>query len=289
MQIELIETYLDLMETMSFNRTAERLGVTQSTVSSRVVALEAALGCTLFARSRAGTRPTVAGQRFLTHARDLRHQWTEARRRVAGEAGRSMRIGIQTDLAGTHLGEWVSDLRAAFPGTAFYVEVDYSNQMSADVLSGELDLAFLFTPRQVPDLHYEQVGEILYRMVSTDNDRREDISPDRYILGNFSPAFERTHRARFPGLSDAKVSSGQSTAVSSLLASLGGSAFILDEAAAALIAEGRCRSVIGIDPIPQPVFAAVHVRHRHAHAHARIMSIVRRRLGTGTGSPASLT
>ncbi len=33
MQIELIETFLDLMETGSFNRTADRLGVTQSTVS----------------------------------------------------------------------------------------------------------------------------------------------------------------------------------------------------------------------------------------------------------------
>ena len=29
MQIELIETFLDLMETRSFNRTAERLSLTQ--------------------------------------------------------------------------------------------------------------------------------------------------------------------------------------------------------------------------------------------------------------------
>ena len=44
MQIELIETFLDLLETRSFNRTAERLGVTQSTVSGRVRALERMLG-----------------------------------------------------------------------------------------------------------------------------------------------------------------------------------------------------------------------------------------------------
>ncbi|MGR3711069.1 MAG: LysR family transcriptional regulator, partial [Alterinioella nitratireducens] len=36
MQIELVETFLDLCDTRSFNRTADRLGVTQSTVSGRI-------------------------------------------------------------------------------------------------------------------------------------------------------------------------------------------------------------------------------------------------------------
>jgi DNA-binding transcriptional LysR family regulator len=39
MQTELLETFLDLCETRSFNRTADRLGVTQSTISGRVRAL----------------------------------------------------------------------------------------------------------------------------------------------------------------------------------------------------------------------------------------------------------
>jgi DNA-binding transcriptional LysR family regulator len=40
MNIEQIETFLDLCDTRSFNQTAERLGVTQSTISGRVRALE---------------------------------------------------------------------------------------------------------------------------------------------------------------------------------------------------------------------------------------------------------
>ncbi|MEH6775909.1 MAG: LysR family transcriptional regulator, partial [Cereibacter changlensis] len=81
MQIELLETFLDLVETRSFNRSAERLGVTQSTVSARIAALETALGARLFDRSRAGTEPTMEGRRFEPHARSLRHEWNEARRR----------------------------------------------------------------------------------------------------------------------------------------------------------------------------------------------------------------
>ena len=82
MQIELLETFLDLIETSSFNRTSERLGLTQSTVASRVKALEAELGQKLFTRSRAGTQPTAAGRRLVDHARAMRREWNEARRSV---------------------------------------------------------------------------------------------------------------------------------------------------------------------------------------------------------------
>lgn len=284
MQIELIDTFLDLMETNSFNRTAERLGIKQSTVSNRVMALEAALGRKLFSRSRAGTRPTTAGHRFLDHARDLRHQWNEARRTVqtAGDPTRMMRIGIQNDLAATHIGEWVTEFRKAFPQTAFYFEVDYSNQMSSDVLSGELDLAVLFTPRQSPDLHYENIGETRYRLVSTEARLRADIAPERYIFGNYSPSFEKTHRASLHELTAATVSSGQNAAVCGLLASLGGAAFVLEDSAAALVESGGFHAVADVDPIPQPVYVAIHVRHRHAHAHNRIVAILRHCLAAAT-------
>ena len=54
MQIALIETFLDLMETRNFNRTAERLNITQSTVTHRINALEGMFGRKLFARNKGG-------------------------------------------------------------------------------------------------------------------------------------------------------------------------------------------------------------------------------------------
>ena len=84
MTLEQIETFLDLCETRSFNRTANRLGVTQSTISGRVQALEAALGCKLLERSRAGTELTTEGLRFEPHARALRNGWTAAGQAVRG-------------------------------------------------------------------------------------------------------------------------------------------------------------------------------------------------------------
>ncbi len=36
------------------------------------------------------------------------------------------------------------------------MEADYSNQMNRDLAAGELDLAILYTPHFLPDLHYER-------------------------------------------------------------------------------------------------------------------------------------
>ena len=59
MQPDQIDTFLDLCETRSFHRSADRLGVTQSTVSGRLASLERALGVTLMRRSRAGCELTT--------------------------------------------------------------------------------------------------------------------------------------------------------------------------------------------------------------------------------------
>jgi DNA-binding transcriptional LysR family regulator len=279
-QIELLETFLDLCETRSFNRTAERLGVTQSTVSARIAALEAAVGARLFTRSRAGTAPTVEGGRFEPHARSLRHEWNEARRRIAQpeRAEHLVRLGIQNDLAAQHIGEWMADFRRAFPDTAFYVEPDYSNQMCADVLTGTLDFAVIYTPKAHPDLAFAQVGEVVYRMVSDRSDRRADVDPESFVFAHFSPAFEAMHRAVTPELAAAPVSVGQSATVASLLRAMGGAGYVLERTAAALVAEGRFREVADAPALRQPVYAVTHLRNRIAPLQRKLTRIVQRRL-----------
>jgi hypothetical protein len=40
--------------------------------------------------------------------------------------------------------------------------------MCADLLTGILDFAVMFSPKPHPDLHFESVGEVTYRMISTE-------------------------------------------------------------------------------------------------------------------------
>ena len=280
MQPDLLETFLDLVQTRSFNRTAERLGLTQSTVSARVQALEATLGARLFSRSRAGTDLTTDGLKFEPHARNLRHAWAEARRSVdaAGVVALTLRIGIQTDLAAGRIGDWVSEFRRALPDTGFYIETDYSAQMCVDLATGSLDFAVLYTPQALPDLYFTTIGEVAYHMISSDTDRRADVAPDRYIRAQYGAAFEAAHRQLFPDLETAALASGQNATIAGLLGTLGGTAFVLEETAAALAATGF-RRVSDVPAITQPVYAATHLRHRTSALHRRLLKIVDRQMG----------
>lgn len=273
MQIELLDTFLDLVETRSFHRTADRLQITQSTVSARVLALEQAVGGRLFSRSRAGTQLTTEGLKFQAHARGLRHAWTEAQRSVApaGSAAMTLRIGIQHDLAMGQFGQWLTSFRKAVPDCAFYIEPDYSIQMCQDVVKGALDFAILYSPQPLPDMHFVSLGEVSYRLISSAGAARADLNPADYIRASFSPAFDSAHAQALPEMTATPIATGQNAAVAGLLSSFGGAGFVLEATAAEMVATGRFQIVADVEPITQPVYAAMHQRHRPQRAYRRMV------------------
>ncbi len=216
--------------------------------------------------------------RFAGHAATLRHEWNEPAARCKTPPFRPFAAHRHAErLAASHIGEWVSQFRQALPDTAFYVELDYSAQMSNDLMTGELDLAVLYTPRHLPDLHYEMVGEVSYRMVSTQATRLREITAARYFLATTRPPSPRRISGCIPDLSQAPIATGQNAAMCGLIASLGGSAYVLEESARELVASGACRLVEDAEPIAQPVYFAVHLRNRHKHRKA--LAIVKKHFG----------
>jgi DNA-binding transcriptional LysR family regulator len=283
MQPDQIDTFLDLVETRSFNRTAERQRLMQSTVSGRIAALETALGVRLFTRSRAGTELTTEGLKFAPHARNLRHAWAEARHAVTptGEAVINIRLGIQSDLAPNHLGDWMQGFRRNLPDCRFYIEPDFSAQMCRDLTSGESDFAILYTPHAAPDLNFTTLGETRYRLISSETDHRAGLKPASYIRANFAPAFDAHHRAALPELQDAPIAAGQSATIAGLLSKLGGAAYLLDVMAEELIATGNFKAVIDAPIIRQPVQAGTHLRNRTSKLHRQLLRVVQQTFSTG--------
>ena len=279
MQIELIDTFLDLCDTRSFNRTAERLGITQSTVSGRIKALEAAIGQRLFLRSRAGPQLTGHGLRFEPHARSLRFGWVEARHAVSQTGGRSatFRFGIQSDLVGSMFAGLAQSFRASFPETAFLFEADYSAQMCVELANGTSDLAILYSPRYNPDLYFDTLGTVRYTMVSTLVDTLDAIDPETYIQPNYSDAFPHAHAALHPLLGNAALTIGHNAAMVELLKSAGGTGYVMATSADDLIRQGLGHAVRDAAPIDQTVYVGVNQRNRHRAVHKRLMHLLRQR------------
>lgn len=277
MQLDLIETFLDLCETRSFNQTADRLGITQSTVSGRIKSLEATVGRKLLQRSRSGTALTTEGLRFEPHARSLRHSWVTALNatRDAGMAGVTLRVGLQHDLLGLAIDQLIGKFRAALTDTFIYFETDYSNQIRAELIAGALDVATLYTPQPHPDTHFERIGDVAYVMVSTSTRTLSDVAPDSYILANYAPAFAQSHAALLPHLTAVSLSIGQNAAMVDLLTSLSGSGYVLRTSANRLVEAGSCQIVQDAPVIAQPVFSGVNLRNRHRAAYRRMLDILR--------------
>ncbi len=71
MNLQQLESFIQVAENLSFARAAEVLNMTQSTVSRQISSLENELGARLFHRSTRTVSLTPAGISFLDDAKDV--------------------------------------------------------------------------------------------------------------------------------------------------------------------------------------------------------------------------
>jgi DNA-binding transcriptional LysR family regulator len=264
--LELLDTFLDLVETRNFNRTAERLDITQSTVSARIRALERTVGAILFRRGRTGAELTPAGVRFEGYARAMKLSWNMARQEI-GVLDRYdgiLRIATQVSLADRLIHEWVSSLRQQLPGIAVHVEADYSERMIADIMFGNLDVGVVYTPQYLPDLVYDLLMQEPFQLVATRDIAIEELDPADYIRVGYSPVFDKTHADLLPHLHRPPVSVGLGSLALRFLGGGGAkAAYLPRQTVSRLIAERGFHLVRDAPEIDQPVYVVAHVRQRH--------------------------
>lgn len=68
MDLDILRTFTVAAKLLNFRRTAEKLYISQPTVTAHIKKLETSLGCELFRRDGRGVRLTSAGRRFLPDA-----------------------------------------------------------------------------------------------------------------------------------------------------------------------------------------------------------------------------
>ncbi|MEB3232665.1 MAG: LysR family transcriptional regulator [Leptolyngbyaceae bacterium] len=92
MRLEQLQAFLAVAETGSFQKAAKRCGVTQSTISRQIQALETELALPLFHRAAQATL-TVGGDRLIDRARRICKEWDAAISDIA-----DLRDGKQPEL-----------------------------------------------------------------------------------------------------------------------------------------------------------------------------------------------
>lgn len=201
METELARTFLAVIGAGSFINAAERLHVTQSTVSARIHALEEQLGCILFVRNKAGTTLTAAGRQFQKHAGTLVRTVEFARHDVGVARGfrAALTVGGRFGLWEQLLLHWLPQMRERAPDVSIRAEVAMEADLMQGLVEGRLDIGVMYTPESRPGLTVEPLLEETLVLVSTGPAKRERPGPG-YVYVDWGPEFYARHSASFPDL-----------------------------------------------------------------------------------------
>lgn len=194
MDVDLARTFLAVVDTGSFVSAADKVHVTQSTVSMRIKSLEERLGRTLFERSKAGATLTPAGVQFQKHAQAMVRVWEHARLEIALPEGfqAALAVGGQYSLWDGFLLEWVARMRTRLPELAIRAQMGFSDTLMQDLIDGTLDLCVLYTPQGRPGFEVEMLFEDELVLVSG-HDGPAERWRDSYVFIDWGPEFRADH------------------------------------------------------------------------------------------------
>jgi DNA-binding transcriptional LysR family regulator len=144
LDLDLLRSFVSVVDTGGFTRAGERVHRTQSTVSQQIRRLEEAFGRPLLHRDGKRITPTEGGERLLSYARRLLALAEEARDVVSRPTGDGVvRLGIPEDFAAYRLTEMLSDFARSRPGLRLHVRCGKSDQLRSALERRDLDLALL--------------------------------------------------------------------------------------------------------------------------------------------------
>ncbi|MCB0412371.1 MAG: LysR family transcriptional regulator [Bdellovibrionales bacterium] len=147
--------FCEVAQTLNISRAAERLGLSQPSLSASMQRLETALGAKLLLRSRTGVQLTHVGKDFLFRSRSLISQWEQIRSEtlkkehtVAGQYS----IGCHPSVGLYSLGRILPELMKKHPFLEIRCEHDLSRKIVERVISFEIDFGIVINPVVHPDL-----------------------------------------------------------------------------------------------------------------------------------------
>ncbi len=140
----LLRSFVAVAETLSFTQSAQRLGLSQPTVSQHIRKLELAAGRNLVTRDTRSVALTDNGEAMLGFARTILAAQDQAESYFTGSAMRGrLRFGSADDLALTQLPGILRDFRQLYPQINLELTVSQSPALLRRLTAGALDLVFI--------------------------------------------------------------------------------------------------------------------------------------------------
>ncbi|HEY9213246.1 MAG TPA: LysR substrate-binding domain-containing protein [Ancylobacter sp.] len=144
LDLDLLKTFVAVVESGSFSNAAPLVGRSQSAVSMQMQRLEQSIGRELLARGPQAARPNAAGEELLIHARKLLRLSDEARAAITrpDEVG-CVRLGVPEDYVAQFLPPVLAQFAAEHPLVAVELICEASRHLVTAIQNGRIDLAIV--------------------------------------------------------------------------------------------------------------------------------------------------
>ncbi|SCA56567.1 Hydrogen peroxide-inducible genes activator [Candidatus Terasakiella magnetica] len=144
-----LEYIISVDEERHFRKAAERVHVSQPSLSAQIMQLEQRMGVTIFTRSKKGVFPTPVGQELIARARKILSDvdgFKEFAERSSHPLSGRIRFGTPPTIGPYLLPHIVPKLHQKFPDLKFIVKEEMPKNIQASVENGSLDIALTPLP-----------------------------------------------------------------------------------------------------------------------------------------------
>ncbi len=202
MDLYLLRYFLAVVETGSFTRAADRVFVTQPTLSAGIKKLEGQVGQVLFERSNRRVFLTDAGTRFLPRAKAIIHECNMAVQ-VLEEADTApvLRLGILTTLSNRAVGELLAGFRVVMPHAAIELTDGTEQELANRLDDRSLDYALSLyhgEPEEkalpLKEESYQFILPINHKLAGKEAVSANDLSEDYMIVRSRCEVLSETSR-----------------------------------------------------------------------------------------------
>jgi LysR family cyn operon transcriptional activator len=160
LEIRHLRYFLAVAEAGSFSRAADRLGISQPSVSQQMRDLEAGLRVSLFQRRGKRILLTPRGLIFQEHAHAILRQLANFLQELCSEPGQArgaLHLGVVPILNVPLVPHLMGMFAADHPGINLIVEEISSTEIETALEEGRMDVGLGFLTRHSPNLRYERL------------------------------------------------------------------------------------------------------------------------------------
>lgn len=177
-----LRTFVTIAENKHFGTAAKKLQISQPSLSQALVALEQGLGIQLIERSTRKVIVTSAGEKLLPYAKttlEAADSFLSHARGAHGTLSGPLTIGIIPTIAPYILPDLLKELREHYEDLEPRIVEEQTNHLLQELRDGQLDLAILALPTEVPGmievpLYTERFSAVVHR--SHEFAGRDDLS-----------------------------------------------------------------------------------------------------------------